>query len=68
MAQAAIGRKMKIQVRRATRHQSGITVSGEIVSCEYMGYRYRTCTVVAQWRVVLTGSSMSYVVEQLPRF
>lgn len=66
MADAAVGKTMRVQVTRATRHSSGLTVAGVIVRCEYVGMRNRGGSMVAQWRVWI-GNREPLVVEALPR-
>lgn len=53
MARAAVGHSMSVQLRRATRTQSGITKTGTITKCEWKLRRTERC-VVASFRITLS--------------
>lgn len=66
MSQNAIGKTMRVLVRKATKTQSGIVETKTVASAPFARWRERGCSKVAQFDVTFTdGTTM--LLEVLPR-
>jgi hypothetical protein len=66
MAENAVGKSFRFQVRKATRKQSGIIATKTIVACTFAQWRERDYTRIAQFAVTFTDGTTT-LLEQLPR-
>ncbi len=66
LAEGAVGKPFTVRTQRASATQSGVRVSGVVTRCEFVRYRLRGASMVAQFRVWINGHD-PVLVESVPR-